>query len=94
MGREPWGHAPRPRGSRPPTHEVAAGLALGWVGSCLTMGETMVGCGMPEGCSPCAGGGTMCGEKRLDIKLQWDERDRGCQQPRVTHRIQECEGLH
>lgn len=39
------------------------------------MGETMVGCGMPEGCSPWVGGGTMCGEKRLDIKLQWKERE-------------------
>lgn len=50
---------------------------LGWVGSCLTMGETMVGCGMPEGCSPWVGGGTICGEKRLDIKLQWQERTGG-----------------
>lgn len=39
------------------------------------MGETMVGCGMPEGCSPWAGGGTMCGEKRLDIRLQRGERE-------------------
>lgn len=36
----------------------------------MTMGETMVGCGMPEGCSPWVGGGTTCGEKRLDIKLR------------------------
>lgn len=50
---------------------------LGWAGSCLTMGETMVGCGMPEGCSPWVGGGTMCGEKRLDIKLQQGREDRG-----------------
>lgn len=58
-----------------PTHELPLGLALGWAGSCFTMGETMVGCGMPEGCSPWAGGGTMCGEKRLDIRLQRGERE-------------------
>ena len=65
----PWG---RPV---PPTHELPPGLTLGWVGSCFTMGETMVGCGMPEGCSPWVGGGTMCGEKRLDIKLRRRERE-------------------
>lgn len=54
------------------------------------MGETMVGCGMPEGCSPWVGGGTMCGEKRLDIKLQqreWEEKAHqlpmGTNSPRV-----------
>lgn len=60
-----------------PTHELTPGLVLGWADSCFTMGETMVGCGMPEGCSPWVGGGTMCGEKRLDIRLQ--RRERGCQ---------------
>lgn len=72
-----------------PTHELPPGLALGWAGSCFTMGETMVGCGMPEGCSPWAGGGTMCGEKRLDIRLQRGEREapsapHGCRRPGST----------
>lgn len=71
------GRAPVPTAGPAPTHELPPGLALGWEGSCLTMGETMVGCGMPEGCSPCVGGGTMCGEKRLDIKLQRRERTGG-----------------
>lgn len=76
-GSGPPGRAPVPTAGLALTHELPPGLALGWEGSCLTMGETMVGCGMPEGCSPCVGGGTMCGEKRLDIKLQWGERTGG-----------------
>lgn len=43
----------------PDTHALTAGLRLGGAGSCLTMGETMAGWGIPEVGRPGWAGATM-----------------------------------
>ena len=43
----------------PITHALTAGLRLGGAGSCLTMGETMAGWGIPEVGRPGWAGATM-----------------------------------
>ena len=43
----------------PTTHALTAGLRLGGAGSCLTMGETMAGWGIPEVGRPGWAGATM-----------------------------------
>jgi hypothetical protein len=43
----------------PLTYTLTAGLRLGGAGSCLTMGETMAGWGIPEVGSPGWVGATM-----------------------------------
>ena len=44
---------------QPVTHAITAGLRLGGAGSCLTMGETMAGWGIPEVGRPGWAGATM-----------------------------------
>lgn len=43
----------------PVTHAITAGLRLGGAGSCLTMGETIAGWGIPEVGRPGWAGATM-----------------------------------
>lgn len=49
----------RPASRPPDTHALTAGLRLGGAGSCLTMGETMAGWGIPEAGRPGWAGATM-----------------------------------
>lgn len=48
-----------PQSRLPVTHAFTAGLRLGGAGSCLTMGETMAGWGIPEVGRPGWAGATM-----------------------------------
>lgn len=59
---------------RPLTYALTAGLRLGGAGSCFTMGETMAGWGIPEVGRPGWAGATMCGENRLETRLQNQRR--------------------
>lgn len=48
-----------PQSKLPVTHALTAGLRLGGAGSCLTMGDTMAGWGIPEVGRPGWAGATM-----------------------------------
>lgn len=62
----------RGRGGGGSTHELLREMSL-WEDSCLTLGVTMAGCGMPVVCK-LWWGGTMCGENLEDRKLcKWSE---------------------
>lgn len=59
-----------------PTHELLRELMSLWVDSCLTLGVTMAGCGMPVVCK-LWWGGTMCGgnleDRRLCKSSEWTQ---------------------
>lgn len=58
------------------THELLSELMSLWVDSCLTLGVTMAGCGMPVVCK-LWWGGTMCGgnleDRRLCKSSEWTQ---------------------